>query len=230
VEQDARQVPASESFHTKHPARAVRELLPIADPRDPERNFMTIETLDELLIDELRDLYDAEKQLVKALPKIAKAANSPELKEAIESHLEQTKGHVARLEEVFSNLGVKGSGKSCPGMKGLVEEGSNCIDQDAEDDLKDALLIGAAQRVEHYEMAAYGTARTFAEQLGHDDVVELLQQTLDEEKAADEKLTEISMNLLENMEPRGESETVRAQPQPAAAKRSSGRTRTAGGR
>jgi ferritin-like metal-binding protein YciE len=164
---------------------------------------MKVSTIEQTLVEELKDLYDAEKQLVKALPKMAKAASSPKLREAFSSHLEETKGHVERLSEVFAALGVKASSKSCAAMKGLVSEGGEAIEQDAEESCRDAILIGAAQRVEHYEMAAYGTARTLAEHLGNDEAVSLLQQTLDEEKAADEKLTSISLEILETMGGRG---------------------------
>jgi ferritin-like metal-binding protein YciE len=167
---------------------------------------MKIENLEQLLIEELKDVYDAEKQLVRALPKMAKAANSEELREAFTDHLEQTKTHVQRLEQAFEMLGAKAKGKSCAGMKGLIEEGQEVMDQDATEELLDCALIGAAQRVEHYEIAAYGTARTFAERLGHDDVAELLQQTLTEEEEADEKLTGISETLLENVEGSAEAE------------------------
>src|ERR1051326_6695159 len=128
---------------------------------------------------------------------MAKAASSPELQEALNEHLATTKGQVTRLEEVFDKLGTKTKGKSCAGMKGLIEEGEEVIGQDASDELKDLAIIGAAQRVEHYEIAAYGTARTFAERLGNEEVAELLQETLTEEEEADEKLTEISQTLLE---------------------------------
>ena len=158
---------------------------------------MKVDSLDQLLQEELRDIYDAEKQLVKAIPKMAKAASSPELQEALNEHLATTKGQVTRLEEVFDKLGTKAKGKSCAGMKGLIEEGEEVIGQDASDELKDLAIIGAAQRVEHYEIAAYGTARTFAERLGNEEVAELLQETLTEEEEADEKLTEISQTLLE---------------------------------
>ena|SRR5947207_2824470 len=160
---------------------------------------MKIENLEQLLEEELRDIYDAEKQLVKALPKMAKAASSEELREAFTEHLAQTKGHVQRLEQAFELLGTAAKGKPCAGMKGLIEEGQETIDQDATDELADSALIGAAQRVEHYEIAAYGTARTYAERIGNDEVAELLQQTLTEEKEADQKLTEISESLLESV-------------------------------
>ncbi len=151
-----------------------------------------MDTLAELLEDELKDLYSAENQLVKALPRMAKKASSPKLKDAFTSHLKETEGHVQRLEQIGETLGVKLKGKTCQAMKGLVEEGKEVIDEDGEEAVIDVALIGAAQRVEHYEIAAYGTARAIAEKLGHSDVVDLLQQTLDEEGAADKKLTSIS--------------------------------------
>lgn len=191
---------------------------------------MTIDNLEQLLEEELKDIYDAEKQLVKALPKMAKAASSPELKAALTEHLEVTTNQVSRLEQVFESLGMKAKGKTCNGMKGLVEEGQETIDQDASDVLRDVALIGAAQRVEHYEMAAYGTARTFAEQLGKDDAAELLQETLDEEKEADEKLTEISESLLQTVGQGGNGSSQRAgSPRKAGTKSSAGTTRSAGG-
>ncbi|MDB6167665.1 MAG: hypothetical protein JWM88_529 [Verrucomicrobia bacterium] len=151
-----------------------------------------ITSLKELLVDELKDLYNAEQQLVKALPKMAKAANSPELKAGFTEHLEQTRGHVDRLEQAFRNLGEKPRGKTCKAMQGLVEEGAEMIGLDAPDSVRDAALIGAAQRVEHYEIAAYGTARAFAETIGEDDVAELLQATLDEEGETNKKLTALA--------------------------------------
>jgi ferritin-like metal-binding protein YciE len=156
-----------------------------------------IETLEQLLQDEIRDIYDAEKQLVKAIPKMAKAASSTELSDALKQHLEATQGHVQRLEQVFEALGTKAKGKTCAAMKGLIEEGQEAIGADSSDEMKDLAIIGAAQRVEHYEIAAYGTVRTFAEQLGKQDVVDLLQSTLDEEKEADDKLSDISQTLLD---------------------------------
>jgi ferritin-like metal-binding protein YciE len=184
---------------------------------------MKIESLEQLLQEELRDIYDAEKQLVKAIPKLAKAASSPELQTALTDHLEQTKGHVERLEEAFQALGVKASGKTCAAMKGLVEEGKETIEQDASDEMRDVAIIAAAQRVEHYEIAAYGTARTLAEKLGNDTVVSLLEETLGEEKEADEKLTEVSSGLLEGMPAETmEAETGSASKTGAKTKRSSG--------
>ncbi|MEP6668136.1 MAG: ferritin-like domain-containing protein [Chthoniobacter sp.] len=153
---------------------------------------MKLNTLAELLHHELKDLYSAENQLVKALPKMAKAATNADLKAGFEEHLEQTKGHVERLDEIAGKLGVKLTGHKCKAMEGLIEEGAELIGEDAEDSVRDAGLIGAAQRVEHYEMAGYGTARTFARQLGHDEVADLLEQTLEEERATDQKLTELA--------------------------------------
>ena len=162
---------------------------------------MKIDTFNALLEQELQDIYDAEKRLVKALPKMAKGASSDELRSAIEEHLEVTKGHVQRLEQVFESFGMPAKGKTCAGMKGLIEEGEEILEKDAKETLKDAAIIGAAQRVEHYEMAAYGTARTLAERLGNDEAASLLQETLDEEKEADKKLTQVSMQLLKSISP-----------------------------
>ncbi len=149
-------------------------------------------TLAELLEDELKDIFNAETQLVKALPKMANKAASPKLQRAFTSHLKETEGHVKRLEKVGQSLGIKLTGKTCHAMQGLVEEGKEVIEEDGKGAVIDAALIGAAQRVEHYEMAAYGTIRAIAEKLGHTDVARLLQQTLDEEGAADKKLTAIA--------------------------------------
>lgn len=157
---------------------------------------MKIDTLNTLLDEELKDIYDAEKRLVRALPKMAKAASTEALRTALEEQLEVTKGHVQRLEQAFELLEMPAKGKTCVGMKGLIDEGEEVLDQDASAELRDAAMIGAAQRVEHYEIAAYGTARTFAQQLGNDKVAALLEATLNEEKEADQKLTEISMQLL----------------------------------
>jgi ferritin-like metal-binding protein YciE len=157
---------------------------------------MKLDSLRTLWIEEMRDLYNAENQLVKALPKMAKKASNEELKEALESHLEETRGHVERLEEIFQKLGKKPSGKTCKAMQGLIEEGSEMMNEDGPDSVIDAGIIAAAQRVEHYEMAGYGTARTFASILGEDEAEDLLQETLDEEGAADEKLTEIAEGIV----------------------------------
>jgi ferritin-like metal-binding protein YciE len=152
---------------------------------------MNLSSMCDLLVNELKDLHSAETQLVKALPKMAKKASTASLKEAIESHLEETKGHVERLQQIADILECKLTGQKCKAMEGLVEEGSEMLSNKGEEAVIDAGIIAAAQRVEHYEIAAYGSARAMAQLLGHDDVVQLLQQTLDEEKAADKKLTDI---------------------------------------
>ena len=149
-------------------------------------------TLHDAFIDELRDTYDAEKQLTKALPKLAKAATSSELRTAFESHLEETRGHVERLEQVFESLDEKVRGKHCDGMAGIIEEGKSIIEEEFDEATMDACLIAAGQRAEHYEMAAYGTLVAWARGMGHERAANLLQETLDEEKAADQKLTSIA--------------------------------------
>jgi len=150
--------------------------------------------LRELYIDELKDLYSAENQLIKALPKMAKAASSDDLRSGFEEHLEQTKGHVQRLETIFGQLKENPKGKKCKAMEGLIEEGSEAISE-YEDAVLDAALIGAAQRVEHYEMAAYGTVRAFAEELGETEQASLLSETFEEEKQTDEKLTTLAKEI-----------------------------------
>ena len=169
-----------------------------------------MEILQELLVDQLRDLLHAENQLVKALPKMAKAANNDQLKSAFQDHLEQTKEHVERLTQAFERLGEKSKAKPCKGMAGLIEEGQETITEGKEkDDVPaDLELIAAAQRVEHYEIAAYGTARTLAEQIDRKDVAKLLAQTLEEEKKADELLTVLSAPLFEQAEESGEKEEL----------------------
>ena len=157
---------------------------------------MKLDSLRTLWVEEMRDLYNAENQLLKALPKMAKTASTPELKEAFETHLEETRTHVERLDEIFDKLGKKPTGKTCKAMKGLVEEGSEMMQEDGPDSVIDAGIIAAAQRIEHYEIAGYGTARTFASILGEDEAEDLLQETLDEEGAADEKLTEIAESVV----------------------------------
>jgi ferritin-like metal-binding protein YciE len=154
-----------------------------------------MENLKELLIEELKDLYSAEKQIVKALPKMVRGASSEELKASISEHLEVTKGQVTRLEEVFSHLEEKPRAKQCKGMEGLLKEGAECLGEEEKGALRDLQLIGAAQRVEHYEIAAYGTAKAMAEKLGLEDAVELLNETLEEEEQADEKLTEVAESI-----------------------------------
>ena len=151
-----------------------------------------LKSLEDLFVHELKDLYSAEQQLIKALPKMAKAASSEHLRAGFEEHLEQTKQHAERLEKIFEALGQSHRGAKCKAMEGLVEEGKELIDEKAAPEVKDAGLIAAAQRVEHYEIAGYGTACTFARLLGHSDAEELLQKTLEEEKATDEKLTKLA--------------------------------------
>ena len=156
-------------------------------------------TLDDLYTDLLKDLYSAEKQLVKALPKIAKNAQSPDLQKAFQEHLKQTEGHVERIERIFSDMDGSPRGKKCVGMEGLIEEGNELLQEDVEPDVLDAGLIAAAQKVEHYEIAGYGTARTWAQRLGYNSAARLLQQTLEEESLANEKLTKIAESHV-NME------------------------------
>ena len=155
---------------------------------------MALATMQDLFIEQLKDLYSAEKQLVQALPKMAKAATTPELAQAITDHLSQTQNHVTRLEQCFEHLNASTRGKRCKGMEGLIEEGKETIEEDGEGVVKDAGLIAAAQRVEHYEISGYGTARTMASLLGLDDVADLLTETLGEEEDADKLLTQIAMD------------------------------------
>ena len=152
--------------------------------------------LEELLIDELKDLYNAENQIIKALPKMAKAASSPDLRRAFERHLEETRKQVERLDQIGEQLEARLTGKKCHGMEGLIEEGKEIMSQDLEENALDAGLIGAAQKVEHYEIAAYGTARAHAEMLGYTKVARLLQQTLNEEGMTDKKLTQLAENII----------------------------------
>lgn len=157
---------------------------------------MAITTLHELYVEELKDLYSAEQQILKALPKMVKAASHEELVNAFKEHLEETKTQVTRLEKIFKELDVSPKGKTCKAMKGLLEEGKDVMAEDAEPAVLDAALITAAQRVEHYEMAGYGCVRTFANLLGYDDAARLLQETLDEEGATDKKLTELAEAII----------------------------------
>jgi ferritin-like metal-binding protein YciE len=152
----------------------------------------TLGSLRDVLQEELADLYSAEQQLVQALPKVASAASKPELRQAVQTHLEETRGHVRRLERIFDSLGMGRPNETCEGMQGLIEEGEEIVNARGDGAAKDAALIGAAQRVEHYEIAAYGTARTLAGELGLDDARDLLNETLDEESKADELLTRIA--------------------------------------
>ena len=150
---------------------------------------MALDSMQDLFLNELKDVYNAEKQLVRALPRMAKAAESPELKQAFTKHLRETEGHVQRLERIFKSIGETPRGKKCKGMEGLVEEGKEILEEDGASEVIDAALISAAQRVEHYEIAAYGCLRTYAQLLGMDDADKLLQQTLEEEEATDKALT-----------------------------------------
>ena len=152
---------------------------------------MSLDSLEKLFTEELKDVYNAEKQLVRALPRMAKAAESDELRQAFTKHQKETEGHVQRLEQIFQQLGQSARGKTCKGMQGLVEEGKEVMEKEGEGPVIDAALIASAQRVEHYEIAAYGCLRTYAQLLGYTQAERLLQQTLDEEEAADQKLTEL---------------------------------------
>ncbi len=157
---------------------------------------MKLNTLHDLFVQELKDLYSAETQLVKALPKMAKAASNEELRSGFEEHLEQTRNHVTRLESIAKANDFKLAGHRCKAMEGLIEEGGDLISEEAEDAVRDAGLIGAAQRVEHYEIAGYGTARALAIRLGYDEAADLLSQTLDEEKETNDKLTDLAMSTV----------------------------------
>lgn len=156
---------------------------------------MTVDTIEKLLVEELNDLRSAETQITKTLPKLIEAATSPDLKMAFEHHLKETEGQIGRLEQVFEILGVKAKSKTCDGMKGILSEGAEMLHSTKNGDVRDAALISAAQRVEHYEMAAYGSVRSYAKQLDRPDIARLMQDTLDEEKAADKKLTELSTKI-----------------------------------
>src|SRR5687768_15963940 len=157
---------------------------------------MELETLRDLYIHELKDLYSAEKQLVKALPKVAKAATNPDLKAGIEAHLEETIEHVNRLETLLSEMGETPRGPKCKGMEGLLEEAAHLIEEEPDEEVLDAGIIAGAQKVEHYEIASYGCVRTYAELLGEEEAVAILQTTLDEERATDEKLTELALTSI----------------------------------
>jgi ferritin-like metal-binding protein YciE len=178
---------------------------------------MAIDSLHKLVVEQLRDLYDAEKRLTKALPKLAKKATSEELRSAIEDHLAETEGQVDRLEQCFAIMDETARGKTCAGMQGIIEEANEHVGEDFEDDsLRDAVIIGAAQKSEHYEIAAYGTVAAHVKLLGHQDVLELLEATLAEEKAADEKLTAIAEGLVN---PDAASEEDESKPELSAAAR-----------
>jgi ferritin-like metal-binding protein YciE len=202
-----------------------------ADER--EDNMAEAGTLHDAFLEELRDTYDAEKQLTKALPKMAKAARSQELREAFESHLEETLEQIARLENVFGSLDEKVRGKHCEGIAGIIDEGKSIMEEDFDEVTMDACLIAAGQRAEHYEMAAYGTLVAWAQAMGHSEAADLLKQNLDEEKAADEKLTSlaesgINQEAADGAHPEEEDEEektvpVRRKPAMAGGKKSSGR-------
>jgi len=180
---------------------------------------MNQEILQQLLVDQIRDLYDAERQIVRALPKLAKAAESRDLASALQNHLEETQTQVSRLEEVFQNLEVGAKGRPCKGMKGLLEEGTEILQKEDKGVLRDLAIIAACQKVEHYEISAYGTSRTLAEKLENQEVVDLLEQTEAEEKHADEKLNEVATTLYETEdEGEEEGEEVAAAPKPARRK------------
>jgi ferritin-like metal-binding protein YciE len=193
---------------------------------------MKIESLEQLLQEEMQDLYDAEKQLVRALPRMAKAASSDELREAFTEHLEVTKEQVRRCEEIFEILGMKAKSRPCAGMRGIVEEGKQVMEEDASDEMLDAALTGAARRVEHYEISAYDSARALADRLGNNEVVQLLEETLNEEQETDQKLSSIAQTLLENMpmggEPEGEQEQQQSSGRNSKRSKSSGNSKRSG--
>jgi ferritin-like metal-binding protein YciE len=174
---------------------------------------MTPNSLQELYVEQLKDLYDAEHQIIKALPKMIDAASSQELKNALTEHLEITREQATRIEKIFTDMGEKAKAEKCKGMQGVIQEGDDLVGDIDDEDVRDAAIIASAQRVEHYEMAGYGTARTYAELLGEDEAVELLQQTLDEEKEADQKLTDLSSQI--NVEAQ-EGRSVRSEETSAA--------------
>ncbi len=186
-------------------------------------------TLHDAFIDELRDTYDAEKQLTKALAKLAKAAFNPNLRDAFETHLEETRGQIGRLEQVFESLGEKARGKHCDGIAGIIEEGKSVMDEEFDDTTMDACLIAAGQRAEHYEMAAYGTLIAWAEVMGHTEAIKLLQQNLNEEEAADKKLSSLAEGGINrraaDMTHSANDETALVGAGAGAAKRGSSKTR-----
>ena len=190
-------------------------------------------TLHDAFIEELRDTYDAERQLTKALPKLAKAARSPQLRQAFESHLEETKGQIERLETVFESLDEKVRGKHCDGIAGIIEEGSSIMKEDFDDTTMDACLIAAGQRAEHYEIAVYGTLVAWARAMGHNEAADALQENLDEEKAADEKLSAlaeggINQEAAEAAHP--SDDDMEDEEEEPAAKKAGGRTATSASR
>ena len=188
----------------------------------------TVDSLKSLLVEQVKDLYDAEKRLTKAIPKLAKASTNEELQTALQEHLDETETQVSRLEQVFELLDERPKAKPCEGMKGLIEEGDEHAKEDYDDDdLRDAMIIGSAQRVEHYEIAGYGTAIAHARLLGLDDVVELLELTLEEEKAADVKLTEIAESVVNLEAAAGDEDEEEMAAGPSTRGRQSGNARQA---
>ena len=189
----------------------------------------SIASMNELFVDELRDIYDAEKRLTKAIPKLAKKASNDDLRSALEEHLQETEEQISRLEQAFEHLGERAKGKPCAGMKGILEEGDEHVGEDYEDDdLRDAVIIGSAQRVEHYEIAAYGTAIAHARLLEQDEIVQLLEESLEEEKAADAKLSEIAESVvnLEAADESDDSEDAEAEAPPAPGRQATSRQRS----
>jgi ferritin-like metal-binding protein YciE len=189
-----------------------------------------VNSLQELYVDELKDLYDAENQIIKALPKMIDAASSEELQNALTEHLEVTREQAKRIEQIFQNMGEKLKAEKCKGMEGVIREGAEILSEDMDENVKDAAIISAAQRVEHYEMAGYGTVRTWANLLGESEAEELLQQTLDEEKEADEKLNELAEQINVQAEAGGgeeEEAETRTTSQQRRPKKSSSRSRRA---
>jgi len=182
----------------------------------------------DLLIREMQDLYDAEKQLVKALPKLAKSASNPELRQTFTEHAEVTKNQVQRLEQAFQMLGVKAKGRPCAAMKGLVAEAQEIMGEDMPEPMMDSAMIGAAQKVEHYEIAGYGTLCAWANALGLNDVSDLLEETLDEEKSTDDRLTEVNEPILAEVVSEAGGEEEAEEETPARAKKSRGKTQAAG--
>ena len=189
---------------------------------------MSVATAEELFVEELKDIYSAEKQAVKAYPRLTKAVQSEELKEAMQEHLEQTKGQVERLERIFEILDKRSSGKTCEGMKGLVQEAQSLVEEIENGPVLDAAIIGALQRVEHYEIAAYGTVATLAEAMGQEQVKELLGETLEEEKETDERLTQVAQSV--NSEALSESENDEEGSEGENASSSNGSGRRSGSR
>jgi len=186
-----------------------------------------MDSLADLLQDELKDIYDAEKQLTKALPKLAKKATNEQLREALESHLQETEGHIERLEQIFEQMEMPARGKKCEGMQHLIAEGNEMIGDAEEDGTRDAVMIAAVQKTEHYEIATYGTIRTWANLLGKSDIASILEETLEEEKAADEKLTSIAESFVNEQAAQEGADDEEEEGRSRTAKGGSARTRVA---